>query len=194
MDQQAATLLATLKRTAASQESKLALLNTLKSDIKLYRVPDNAQQTIFECLKIAIHQQTSSSIISAAFSTLSHLVKRLKIQDAEGKSIASLGSRLLPALHERLGDQRDAYRQGASQALTDLWPFCAHDIEQLIREEAINGANVRAKQEGMHWVVKMNQEAGLQFKGFVSTMVACLEDRDESVREAAKGALVELFR
>ena len=194
MDQQAANLLAALRRPAASSESKLALLNSLKSDIKHFRVPENAQASIFEALKQAISQQSSSSIASAAFSTLGHLIKRLKIQDPEGKAIVALAPRLFPALQERLGDQRDAYRQGASQALSEIWPFCPQDVEHLIREDAIAGTNARAKQEGMHWVARMSQEQGLQFKSFVGHMVARLEDSDGSVRDAAKVALIDLFK
>ena len=192
MDQQATALLAALRRTSASSESKLTLLNILKSDIKHYRVPDNAQATIFDCLKIAIAQQTSSSIIPAAFSTLSHLIKRLKIQDPEGKAIHTYAPRLFATLQERLGDQRDTHRQGASQALADLWPFCPQDIETLIRDDAISGSSVRAKQEGMQWVVTMHEESSLPFKSFVPVLVVCLEDADGSVREAAKSAVVPL--
>jgi len=193
MDQQAANLLAALRRPAASSESKLALLNSLKSDIKHFRVPENAQPSIFEALKQAIAQQSSSSIASAAFSTLGHLIKRLKIQDPDGKAIVALAPRLFPALQERLGDQRDAYRQGASQALSEIWPFCSQDVEHLILEDAIGGTNARAKQEGMHWVARMHQEQGLHFKSFVGQMVARLEDHDGSVRDAAKESLIELF-
>lgn len=194
MDQQAANLLANLKRASASPESKLALLNSLKSDIKHYRVPDSAHATIFECLRIAISQQASSSITAAGFSTLNHLVKRLKIQDTQGAAIAVHAPRLWPALQERLGDSREGNRTSASQALTDLWPFCVQDVERLIRDEVISGTNNRAKEMGMQWVVKTHQEEQLQFKGFVPHMVTCLEDSDGAVRDAAKSALVELFR
>src|ERR1700761_8641435 len=127
MDVQAATLLSTLKRPAASSESKLNLLNALKSDIKHYRVPESAQATIFECLKLAITQQASSTLASSAFSALGHLIKRLKIQDETGHAITQLAPRLFPALHDRLGDMREAYRTAASEALTVLYPLCAGD-------------------------------------------------------------------
>lgn len=155
MDQQAATVLATLKRTSASSDSKLVLLNNLKSDIKHHRVPDNAQPIIFECLKVAISQQTSSTIVTAAFTTLSHLIKRLKIQDADGQAIAAHAPKLLPALEEKLGDLRESTRSGASQTLADLWPFCSGEIEDLIRDNVITGSNVRAKAMGMQWVAKV---------------------------------------
>ena len=40
----------------------------------------------------------------------------------------------------------------------------------------------------------MNKAEGLQFRSFVPLLVANLEDADAGVREAAKSAVVELFR
>jgi CLIP-associating protein 1/2 len=40
----------------------------------------------------------------------------------------------------------------------------------------------------------MNSTEGLQFKGFVPSLVASLEDADGAVRETAKSCVVELFR
>ncbi|KAF4551929.1 STU1-like protein [Elsinoe fawcettii] len=194
MDVQAANLLATLRRTSAPPEQKLTLLSNLKSDIKHYRVPENAQATIFECLKLAITTQTSINVVTAALSTLGHLIKRLKIQDPEGRAITNLAPRLWPALQERFGDPRDSHRAGASQALIDLYPFCTADIEHIIRDDAISGANTRAKEMGMQWVVQMHDEHALPFKSFVPSIVMCLEDADGMVRDAAKSALVDLFR
>lgn len=193
MDQQAANLLATLKRPAAPSDAKVNLFNALKSDIKHYRVPETAQASIFECIKLAITQQASSTLASSAFSTLGHLVKRLKIQDAAGTAIVQLAPRLFPALHDRLGDLREQVRAAASQALTDLYPFCAGDVEQIIIEEAIGGHNARAKETGMRWVVRMHKEEGMPFKTYVGPIVAHLEDADGTVREAAKSVLIELF-
>ena len=193
MDVQAATLLSTLKRPAASSESKLNALNTLKSDIKHYRVPESAQATIFECLKLAITQQASSTLASSAFSALGHLVKRLKIQDASGHAITQLAPRLFPALHDRLGDMREAHRTAASQALTELYPFCTADVENIIRDEAIGGSNPRAKQAGMQWVLQMHKDESMPFKSYTQAMVARLEDSDGNVRETAKNTLIELF-
>lgn len=193
MDVQAANLLATLKRPAASSSAKLDALNSLKSDIKHYRVPEAAQATIFECLKVCITQQASSTLASSAFSTLGHLIKRLKIQDASGHSIVQLAPRLFSALQDRMGDMREAMRVSASTALTELYPLLSSDVESIIRDEAIGGTNPRAKQTGLQWVAKMHKEEGMPFKAYTQAMVARLEDADGSVRETAKGVLIDLF-
>jgi len=193
MEAQAANLLSTLKRPAAPSDAKLTLLNALKSDIKHYRVPETAQATILDCLKLAIAQQASSTLASSAFSTLSHLIKRLKIQDASGTSITHLAPRLFPALQDRLGDTREPMRAAAAQALTDLYPLLAQDVENIVRDEALGGSNPRAKEAAMQWVVRMHRDETMPFKGYVSSIVARLEDSDGNVREAAKTALIELF-
>ena len=40
----------------------------------------------------------------------------------------------------------------------------------------------------------MNKEHGLQFKGFVPSIITCLGDTNPSVSEAAKITLIQLFR
>ncbi|KAK4544519.1 hypothetical protein LTR36_004091 [Oleoguttula mirabilis] len=193
MEAQASTLLATLKRPAAPSEAKLNALNGLKSDIKHCRVPETAQATIFECLRLAIAQQVSSTLALSAFSTLGHLIKRLNIQDAGGHAISQFAPRLFPALHDRLGDLKEPIRSASSQALAELYPLLGQDVEHIIREEAINGSNPRAKEAGMQWVVRMHSDEAMPFKSYVSDMVARLEDADGNVREAGKAALIELF-
>ncbi|SMQ54742.1 unnamed protein product [Zymoseptoria tritici ST99CH_3D7] len=193
MDQQAATLLSTLKRPAAPSDSKINQLNALKSDIKHYRVPETAQSTIFECIRLAITQQASATLASTAFSTLGHLLKRLKIQDATGQAIRQLAPKLFPALQERMGDLREPVRNSASQALTELYSIFQTDVEQIVLEEAIGGNNGRAKETGMKWVLTMHNEQAMPFKAYASSIVARLEDADGQVRETAKTVLIELF-
>ena len=40
----------------------------------------------------------------------------------------------------------------------------------------------------------MHKENGLQFRSYVPTLMELLEDADGMVREASKGAVIELFR
>ncbi|KAI5250142.1 hypothetical protein E4T42_05013 [Aureobasidium subglaciale] len=194
MDQQAQTLLTTLKRSSAASDAKLTQLNNLKSDIKHHRVPDSAQPIIFECLRVALTQQASSTLATAAFTTLGHLIKRLKIQDPDGTAIVQHVPKLFVALQERLADLRENHRSAASQAFADAWHFCPQDVEHIIRDEVIPGANARAKDTAMHWVVRMNHDEALPFKTFVPLMVANLEDHDGAIRDSAKSALIDLFR
>ncbi|KAK4972910.1 suppressor of tub2 mutation [Elasticomyces elasticus] len=187
------TLLALLKKPAASSNEKLTALADIKSSIKHHNVPLHEAPIIFDCLRLAIAQQTSSSLTLAGVSTLGHLIKRLKHQEASGRTIEQLAPRLFPVLQERLGDLKEQIRAAASQALTDLYPYFVQDVEHIIREEAISGHHPRAKEAGMQWVVKMHKDEAMPFKSYVGPMVARLEDADGTVREAAKAAIIELF-
>ncbi|CAK4033943.1 related to STU1 [Lecanosticta acicola] len=193
MDAHVASLEQLLKKPLASSDQKTKEFNQLKSNIKHYRVPETAIVTIFECIKLAITQQASSTLASTAFSTLGHLIKRLKIQDASGHAIVQLAPRLFPALHERLCDLREPVRTAASQALMDVYPFASSDVEHMIREQTIGSSNVRAKETGIRWVLRMHKEENMPFKAYVSPIVARLEDASADVREAAKSVLIELF-
>lgn len=154
MDEQALTLLATLKRTAATVDAKLALFNALKSDIKHQNVPESSQQSILECLKLAITSQISPSLVSAGFSTLKHLIKRLQHQ-GQTNIIHSQGTKLFPAILDRLGDPRESHRAAASQALSDFYPYCTHEVERAIRDTALVGSHARAKETALRWVERV---------------------------------------
>lgn len=154
MEEQVSNLLATLKRSSATVDTKLAAFNNLKSSIKHQRVPDACHQTIFECLRIGITAQTSPTIVSTAFSTLGHLVKRLSLQE-QTNVIAAQAPRFLPILQDRLGDQRENLRNAASASFSDLWPYAKADVERVIREGALAGNSARAKEVAMLWIVKV---------------------------------------
>ncbi|EOD43616.1 putative heat repeat containing protein [Neofusicoccum parvum UCRNP2] len=193
MEDQAASLLATLKKPSAPVDQKLTQFNSLKSSIKHLRVPQECTPTIFECVRLAIAAQTSSTLVSTGFSTLGHLIKRLHLQ-SQTQVVTQESNQLLPILLDRLGDARESQRNAASQALSDLWPYNHPGVEGIVREGALGGTNSRAKEVAMQWVVKMHASDNLPFKSFVPYLVASLEDSDGMVRETAKSAVVELFK
>lgn len=156
MDELAASLLSTLKRSSAPIEAKISLFNSLKSSIKHQRIPESAQPTTIECIRLTITSQSSLSLVNAGFSALGHLIKRLTIQEQTNALFTSRAN-LLPLLLEKLGDVREANRIAASQALCDLWPVKQTEVEKVIREGAIQGSNARAKETGMDWVTKVRQ-------------------------------------
>ncbi|KAF1811639.1 ARM repeat-containing protein [Eremomyces bilateralis CBS 781.70] len=193
MEDQAAALLTALKKSTISVEQKATLFNKLKSDIKHLRVPEPAQATIFECIRIAIGSNTSPQLVSTGFASLGHLIKRLHLQDQDN-TIAAQANKLFPLLLERLGDARESHRAAASQTLADIWPYDHADVEHVIKANALQGNNARAKETAMQWVVKMNKTEGLPFRAYVPYLVTALEDADGQVRESAKSAIIELFR
>jgi CLIP-associating protein 1/2 len=154
MDEQAQGLLATLKKSSVAIDTKLAAFNNLKSSIKHLRVPDTCHPVIFECIKLGISAQTSPTLASTAFSTLSHYIKRLSLQE-QANVITAYTPKLLPIVQDRLGDARENLRNAASQALEDLWPYSKEQVDRVLREGALGGNNAKAKEVAMMWVVKV---------------------------------------
>ena len=154
MEEQAQALLATLRKSSVTTDTKLAAFNKIKSDIKHLRVPEASQATIFECIKLAISSQTSLALVSAGLGTLGHLIKRLSLQE-QTAVITTQASKLLPILLDRLGDPRESHRNAALQSLADLWPYSHDAVEKTIKEGALSGHNTRAKEMAMLWIVKV---------------------------------------
>jgi CLIP-associating protein 1/2 len=154
MEEQAQALLVTLKKSSIATDTKLTAFNNVKSNIKHLRVPEGAQPTLFECIRLAITSQASTTLVSSGFSTLGHLIKRLSLQD-QTNVITANAKKFLPILLDRLGDARESHRNGASQSLSDFWPYCHAEVEQLVRDGALVGTNARAKEMAMLWIVKV---------------------------------------
>lgn len=192
MEQEAQQLLGILKRSSVTIDAKVAAFNQIKSNIKHLRVPDAAQATIFECIRIAISTTSSPTLSATAFSTLGHLIKRLSLQN-QNNVIVSQAKKLLPILLERMGDQRESHRNAASANLGDFYPYASEMVENTIKEQALVGHNPRTKETAMMWVVRMHKSEEMPFKTYVPQLVACLEDADGMVRETAKSCVVELF-
>jgi len=153
MEQQAMDLLATMRNANASVDDRANLIAELKSNIKHQHVPDAAVAPSFEVVRTAIASQ-HSSLLSAGFSTLSHLTKRLNLQE-QPHLIASQGPKTYPLLLEKLGDQKDRVRLLAAQAFTDFWFACPQDVERNIRDVALASKHPRAKEASLQWLLKV---------------------------------------
>ncbi|KZF23393.1 hypothetical protein L228DRAFT_276250 [Xylona heveae TC161] len=164
----------------------------IKADVKHKQLPEDSIIPLFQIVRISI-SSPHSTVSSAGFSLLVHLLKRLNLQ-GQAKAIAANEKLLLPYLLDRLGDQKDRYRTFATLCLTELWLVCPQDVERAIKETALTGKNSKSKEAGMSWICKMNKEHGLAFRSYVPRLMECLEDADGFVRERAKSAIVDLFR
>lgn len=189
-DEQVADLLAIL-RTDASVDAKANRITTVKASIKQHNVPSTCFAPLFEALHIASTAQ-HPILVNAGFTALNHLLARLARQDP--KFLAKEAPHTLPVIVDKLGDQKDKFRQLALQALTTLYKVAPVDVERSVRNIAMVGKNPRAKEMSMHWLLQTHQEQGLQFRGYVPTLMELLEDADGSVRDVAKTTVIELFK
>ncbi|KAL1842190.1 hypothetical protein VTJ49DRAFT_5877 [Mycothermus thermophilus] len=189
-DQQVADLIALL-RTDAPVDVKVQHVTAVKSSIKQHTVPETCILPVFEALRTASSSQ-NSILVNAGFTALNHLFTRLVRQ--EPKQLAKEGVRTLPLIVEKLGDQKEKFRQVAQQALVTLYKVAPAEVERQIRNVAMTGKSARAKEASLHWLLQMHQEHGLQFRAYVPNLMELLEDADPVVRDAAKSTVIDLFK
>ncbi|TGO15687.1 hypothetical protein BTUL_0037g00390 [Botrytis tulipae] len=189
-EDQVANLLAIL-RTDALIDSKVNQINNIKSSIKQHNVPEPCILSLFEALRIAMSSQ-HAALVNAGFSTLNHLLTRLSRQ--EPKYIVKEAARTLPMINDKMGDQREKYRQLAAQCLTTFWKNAPMDVERIVKNAGLIGKNSRMKENSMNWIVQMHQEHGMAFKSFVTTLMELLEDADGMVRDTARNTVITLFQ
>ncbi|KAG4035446.1 hypothetical protein MFRU_001g02150 [Monilinia fructicola] len=189
-EDQVANLLAIL-RTDSSIDAKVNQINNIKSSIKQHNVPEPCIISLFEALRIALSSQ-HAALVNAGFSTLNHLLTRLSRQ--EPKYIVKEAARTLPMINDKMGDQREKYRQLAAQCLTTFWKNAPMDVERIVKNAGLIGKNSRMKETSMNWVVQMHQEHGMPFKSFVTTLMDLLEDADGMVRDTARNTVITLFQ
>ncbi|GKT62086.1 protein STU1 [Colletotrichum tofieldiae] len=178
-------------RTDASVDHKVQHVTGIKSGIKQHNVPDTLVPQIFDGLRTA-SVSPHAVLVNAGFTALNHLLTRLSRQ--EPKYIAKEAKHTLPLVIDKLGDPKDKFRSLASQALTTMYAAAPMDVERSVRNVAMVGKNPRAKEAGMHWLLYMHQDHGVQFRAYVPTLMELLEDADGMVRDVAKSTVIELFR
>lgn len=212
MEQKSEELLAVLKNSNLSLDVKVAHLLGVKSDIKQKNVPEGAVPPLFECLRLAL-ASPHIALITAGFSTLGHFLKRLFIQELHSL-VSVFAKELISCLLDRLGDHKDRVRGLAAQALTDMWPAAAPQIDRAVFEVGLTSKNARLRHSSLNllssvstagllypillsssdFVLQIVTQYHIGFRQYVPDAVACLEDADKDVRKAAKTVIVDLFK
>lgn len=152
-EEQVLNLLALLK-TDALIDTKVHQINSIKSGIKQYNVPDNCVALLFEVIRTSMSSQ-HSALINAGFTTLNHLLVRLSLQDP--KYIQKDAARTLPLVIEKAGDPRDKYRQLAVLCLTTYWKnrATAIEVEKIVKNVGLSGKNSRMKETMLKFIVQV---------------------------------------
>ncbi|PQE21409.1 heat repeat containing protein [Rutstroemia sp. NJR-2017a BBW] len=165
--------LQTILRTDASVDAKVNQINNIKSGIKQHNVPEPCILSLFEATRTAMSSQ-HAALVNAGFSTLNHLLTRLSRQ--EPKYVVKEAARTLPLVIDKMGDQREKYRQLAAQCLTTFWKSAPMDVERIVKNAGLVGKNPRMKEASMTWIVQL------------------LEDADGMVRDTARNTVITLFQ
>lgn len=150
-DQQVADL-ATVLKSDSSLDAKVQYVTNIKSGIKQHNVPETCIPQLFEGLRVASASQ-HAILANASFTALNHLFTRMSRQ--EPKFLSKEAARTLPLVIEKLGDQKDKVRALACQGLNTIYAVAPAEVERFIRNSAMTGKNARAKEESMHWLLKV---------------------------------------
>lgn len=161
-DKQVADLVAIL-RTDAPVDAKAQQVTAIKSSIKQQNVPEACIVPLFDALRTASSSQ-NALLVNAGFTALNHLFTRLVRQ--EPKYLAKEGARTLPLIVEKLGDQKEKFRQVALQALITLYKVAPLEVERAVRNTAMVGKNPRAKEASLHWLLQVRITITLHVAAF----------------------------
>ncbi|RKF57525.1 Protein stu-1 [Golovinomyces cichoracearum] len=189
-EEQVSNLLEIL-RTDATIDTKVNLINQVKSGIKQNNVPDACIHPVFEATRAAMTSQ-QAAIVNAGFTTLGHLLSRISRQ--EPKYIAKEAGRTLPLVMEKMGDSKEKYRQLAAQCLTIFWNKAPSEVERTVKNTGLVNKNSRMKDSCMSWIVQTHQDSAMPFKNYVSALMVLLEDADGMVRDTARNSVIALFQ
>ncbi len=140
-------------RTDSSVDAKVQHVAQIKSSIKQHNVPDACVAPLFEALRTASSSQ-HSVLVNAGFTALNHLLTRLSRQ--EPKYLTKEAVRTLPLVIEKLGDQKEKFRQLALQSLITFYTISPIEVERAVRNTAMVGKNPRAKEASLQWLRQVN--------------------------------------
>lgn len=138
-------------RSEVPASHKLAAIVDLKTHIKTNHVNMTQVHFYIEALSLAV-DIPDHGILSNAFSTLSHLVKRISIQDLTGSILESHASLILPSIITRLGDSRSSSRTAAKNALEAFWLLKPAKVEQYLRDIGLAHRNSTIACECVSWL------------------------------------------
>jgi CLIP-associating protein 1/2 len=71
------------------------------------------------------------------------------------KALTKEGARTLPLIIEKLGDQKEKFRQLALQAMVTLYKVAPIEVERAVRNTAMVGKNPRAKEASLTWLLQV---------------------------------------
>ncbi|KAG5520051.1 hypothetical protein PMAC_001127 [Pneumocystis sp. 'macacae'] len=172
----------------APHDRKLDVLVQLRRFVK--RNDLDAVPALVDALRTGL-AAGSPALSAESVVCLAHLVKRVALQDAA--RLRTAAPVLGPLLVERLGDLRDRPRDAAHSALAVLWRSAPSDIERCIRDHGFAARSSHVREQAVRWAQRMHAQAALPLR-CCAGIVRLLEDANDAVRDAAKAAVLDLYR
>jgi CLIP-associating protein 1/2 len=181
---------------AAARATLLDAINEFKAFVKKEFVDVSQVALYMRALCTAVDLPHSPEIQTASFSVVAHLVKRVSMQDHQGKVLQLQSFLVLPIILRRLGDARAATRSTAKRALEAYWFLAPHDVELALNEIALASHNPVIMQELIQWLLHIVTNVSQMFKldSFVPRLAQILQGtHDDLLRASTRRLLVEYY-
>lgn len=147
----------------SDNEAKLRSINELKTHVKKDFVDIEQVPKYVEALSIAV-DISDAGILTSSFSVMSHLVKRVSMQDSSGEVLKSQSYLILPIIVNRLGDTKASARSSAKRALEAYWFSAPKEVEESIMNMALSHKNVKVINESIVWLDHIITNVNPHFK------------------------------
>lgn len=152
-----------LSSSDENYNQKLDGINDLKAFVKKDFVDVEQAPKYFEALSIAV-DITNQGISVNAFSTLSHLVKRISMQEPNGTILKAQSYLVLPIIIGRLGDSKGSTRNAARKALEAYWFSAPKEVEDAVMDISLKHRNTAVVKESVVWLHHIIKNVSPHFK------------------------------
>ena len=177
---------ATTATTTPTIESKLQLIQSLKSQIKKYGIDLDDVPTFLKIITKGL-DINELGILNVSFNSLYYLIRRISVQDRSGKILKDQSFYILPVLINRLGTSSSGI---AKKALEDYWLNSPVEVENAVREIAFTTPNSNIFIEALRWIQQLVENIGFNFNTdlFTSDLVEALvrNQKNEDVVHASR--------
>lgn len=176
-------------------DRKLRSINELKTHVKKDFVDINQVPKYLEALSIAV-DIPDAVIQSNSFSVLSHLVKRVSMQDTTGSVLKSQSYLVLPIIINKLGDTTSNSRSSAKRALEAYWLSAPKQVEESIIDIALSHKNPKVNEESIIWLDHIITNINPHFKldAFLPHIVKLLAIHNDRGSQELVTAITTLFK
>lgn len=157
------TLYRIISSPEADNETKLKAIIELKTHVKKDFVDIKQVPEYLEALSKGV-KISDSSILSNSFSVISHLVKRVSMQDSSGEALKSQSHSALPLIINKLGDAKHSCRNSAKKALEAYWLSAPSQVERALIEVAFVHRNLKVTEEAILWLDNLIHNINPRFK------------------------------
>lgn len=141
---------------------KLEVILNLKKHIKKELVDLKKVPKYIEILIYAIEIQ-EQDILSAAFGVLSHLIKRVSMQDKDSEILKKNIYLLIPTILNGLIDSKPVTRNSAKKSLEAYWFCLPLEVERKINEIGLTHKNKKIVNQSIIWLIHLIKNVNVYF-------------------------------